>query len=107
MYSLQQPYSFTLPTGAVRTRGRLDYEQVQQVVFHVQVQDTGSPQLSALSMATVTVDVTDINDCPPQFSQPEYSATLLLPTYNNVSVIQVRAHLLTTEVICFIPRVGC
>lgn len=76
----------------MRTRGRLDYEQVQQVVFHVQVQDTGSPQLSALSVATVTVDVTDVNDCPPQFSQPEYSATLLLPTYNNVSVIQVRAH---------------
>lgn len=55
----------------------------------MQVQDTGSPQLSALSMATVTVDITDVNDCPPQFSRPEYSATLLLPTYNNVSVIQV------------------
>ncbi|KAG8309500.1 hypothetical protein J6590_084079, partial [Homalodisca vitripennis] len=78
-------------TGAIRTQGQLDYEQTQSVTFHVQVRDTGSPQLSGRDLATVWVQITDVNDCPPHFSQTEYNTTVLLPTFNNVSIAQVQA----------------
>ncbi|KAG8324139.1 hypothetical protein J6590_099247 [Homalodisca vitripennis] len=69
-------------TGAIRTQGQLDYEETQSVTFHVQVRDTGSPQLSGRDLAKVWVQVTDVNDCPPHFSQTEYNTTVLLPTFN-------------------------
>lgn len=37
------------------------------------------------------ITVVDVNDCPPVFTQPEYNVTLLLPTYQNVAIIQVSA----------------
>ncbi|KAG8279469.1 hypothetical protein J6590_104753, partial [Homalodisca vitripennis] len=49
----------------------------------------GSPQLSVRDLAKVWVQVTDVNDCPPHFSQTEYNTTVLLPTFNNVSIAQV------------------
>ncbi|KAG8324456.1 hypothetical protein J6590_091801 [Homalodisca vitripennis] len=51
----------------------------------------GSPQLSGRDLATVWVQITDVNDCPPHFSQTEYNTTVLLPTFNNVSIAQVQA----------------
>lgn len=58
--------------------------------FHVRVSDRGKPKLTSEVFAEVIINVSDVNDCPPQFSQPEYNATLLLPTYANVVVLQVR-----------------
>lgn len=51
----------------------------------------GKPRLSSETMAKVQITVTDVNDCAPAFSQREYNVTLLLPTYENVAVIQVNA----------------
>lgn len=51
----------------------------------------GKPRLSSETTAKVQITVTDVNDCPPVFTQKEYNATLLLPTYQNVAVIQVNA----------------
>lgn len=51
----------------------------------------GKPRLSSETMAKVQITVTDVNDCAPVFSQKEYNVTLLLPTYENVAVIQVNA----------------
>ena len=37
------------------------------------------------------ITVTDVNDCPPKFTESIYNVTLLLPTYKNVAVVQVNA----------------
>lgn len=39
----------------------------------------------------MTVEVTDVNDCPPVFTQSTYSATLLLPSAAGVTVLQLAA----------------
>lgn len=47
--------------------------------------------MSSEIAAKVQITVNDVNDCPPIFTQPEYNVTLLLPTYQNVVVLQVNA----------------
>lgn len=59
--------------------------------FHVRVSDRGKPKLTSEMFAEVLISISDVNDCPPQFSQTEYNTTLLLPTYANVVVLQVRS----------------
>lgn len=56
-----------------------------------QVTDLGKPRLSSDTTAKVEIRVNDVNDVAPQFSQKEYNVTLLLPTYENVVVLQVNA----------------
>lgn len=56
-----------------------------------QVSDLGKPRLSSEIAAKVQINVIDVNDCPPIFTQNEYNVTLLLPTYENVVVLQVNA----------------
>lgn len=51
----------------------------------------GKPRLSSEIAARVEISVIDVNDCPPIFTQPEYNVTLLLPTYQNVAILQVNA----------------
>lgn len=57
----------------------------------IQVSDLGKPHLSSEIAAEVQISVLDVNDCPPIFTQNEYNVTLLLPTYQNVAVLQVNA----------------
>ncbi|XP_019772654.2 fat-like cadherin-related tumor suppressor homolog isoform X8 [Dendroctonus ponderosae] len=78
-------------TGAIRTLRLLDHETLPKFSFHVQVSDMGKPKLFSETIATVDIEVTDINDCPPIFSSPVYNVTILLPSYKNVAVIQVDA----------------
>lgn len=52
----------------------------------------GEPRLPSDSAATVTVEVTNENDCPPQFAQPTYEAEVLLPTAAGVRVLALEAH---------------
>lgn len=53
--------------------------------------DLGKPRLSSEIAAKVQITIINQNDCPPIFSQSEYNATLLLPTYRNVAIVQVNA----------------
>ncbi|KAG9265353.1 protocadherin Fat 3 [Astyanax mexicanus] len=79
-------------TGSIRTIAQLDHETMPTFRFHVSVRDSGRPQLSAEHPAEVIVQVRDINDCPPQFSQDSYEAVLLLPTYEGVEALRVSAN---------------
>lgn len=47
--------------------------------------------MSSEIAAKVQISVTNVNDCPPVFTQNEYNVTLLLPTYQNVVVAQLNA----------------
>ncbi|XP_047023780.1 fat-like cadherin-related tumor suppressor homolog [Helicoverpa zea] len=78
-------------TGALHLLAALDYERQRQHTFTVRVIDMGTPRLPSDSAATVTVEVTDVNDCPPAFSQAAYEATLLLPTAPGVTVLTLAA----------------
>lgn len=51
----------------------------------------GMPRLPSDSVARVTVEVTNFNDCPPVFSRSVYEATVLLPTAAGVRVLTLNA----------------
>ncbi|XP_051521516.1 protocadherin Fat 3-like isoform X2 [Myxocyprinus asiaticus] len=78
-------------TGSIRTIAQLDHETTPTFSFHINVRDSGHPQLSAEHPAEVTIEVQDVNDCPPKFSQDSYEAVLLLPSYEGVEALQVFA----------------
>lgn len=78
-------------TGAIRTIADLDHETIAQFHFHVHVRDSGNPQLTAENPVEVTIDVMDVNDNPPVFSQAMFETILLLPTYIGVEVLKVKA----------------
>lgn len=78
-------------TGAIRTKMSLDHEQIPAFEFHVQVKDSGVPQLRAQQPAFVRIEIVDINDSPPEFSASLFETTLLLPTYAGVTVLKVDA----------------
>ncbi|XP_053312519.1 protocadherin Fat 3 [Spea bombifrons] len=78
-------------TGAIRTIAYLDHETIAFFHFHVHVRDSGSPQLTAENPVEVTIEVTDVNDNPPVFTEAVFETTLLLPTYVGVEVLQVSA----------------
>lgn len=97
IYTIMEPsagevFAIDANTGAIRTRRLLDHETAAQYDFHVQVTDMGEPQRSAEVPAKVTIYVADINDSPPVFTQSEYTASLTLPTYEDVVVVTVEAH---------------
>ncbi|XP_036379708.1 protocadherin Fat 3-like [Megalops cyprinoides] len=84
-------FSVDSGTGSIRTIANLDFETISSFNFRVHVRDSGVPQLTAESPAQVTIQVVDINDSPPRFSQDVYEAVLLLPTYIDVEALKVSA----------------
>ncbi|XP_030883642.1 protocadherin Fat 3 isoform X3 [Leptonychotes weddellii] len=78
-------------TGAIRTIANLDHETIAHFHFHVHVRDSGIPQLTAESPVEVNIEVTDVNDNPPVFTQAVFETVLLLPTYVGVEVLRVSA----------------
>ncbi|KAG7322395.1 hypothetical protein KOW79_013741 [Hemibagrus wyckioides] len=78
-------------TGSIRNIATLDYETFSEFYFHVNVRDSGSPELTAESPAKVLIKVVNINDSPPRFSQYTYDAVVLLPTYSGIEVLRVEA----------------
>lgn len=86
-----QYFSIDPNTGTIRTASMLDFEVQKLFNFTVQVSDLGNPQLQAHTSANVIVHVTDVNDNPPRFTQQVYQAEVILPTYTDVSVVQIHA----------------
>lgn len=78
-------------SGAIKNIFILDYEKIPFYRFNVKVSDLGKPRLTSLTTARVEIKIINVNDCAPTFKQKEYNVTLLLPTYENVAVIQVNA----------------
>ncbi|CAK1577864.1 unnamed protein product [Parnassius mnemosyne] len=95
-YEILQPAAAALfrvddTTGALSLAAPLDYERAAVHEFTVKVVDMGNPRLPSDSVAKVRVEVTNVNDCPPQFSQATYEATVLLPTVAGVRVLMLYA----------------
>ncbi|KAF2369126.1 Cadherin-like, partial [Trinorchestia longiramus] len=47
--------------------------------------------LAAAALATVIINITDVNDVPPKFLQQEYDATIWRPTQTGVLVAELSA----------------
>uniref|UniRef100_A0A9J8DFP2 FAT atypical cadherin 2 n=1 Tax=Cyprinus carpio carpio TaxID=630221 RepID=A0A9J8DFP2_CYPCA len=61
-------------SGILVTSQVLDYETSQQFTLKVKATDKGTPPLSG--EAQIIVNVIDVNDNPPDFSEPSYRASL-------------------------------
>lgn len=96
IYQIVEPFAHNYfaidsSTGAIRITTALDYELRSVFRFTVQVHDLGMPRLFAETPANVTIEVIDVNDCSPVFSQELYEASFIVPTYKGIEVIQVNA----------------
>ncbi|XP_061882625.1 protocadherin Fat 1a isoform X3 [Entelurus aequoreus] len=96
IYQIVEPFALNYfaidsSTGAVRITTSMDYEQRSIYHFTVQVHDLGMPRLFAETAANVTIEVINVNDCPPVFSQDLYEASIVVPTYKGVEMIKVNA----------------
>ncbi|XP_041822090.1 protocadherin Fat 1a [Chelmon rostratus] len=96
IYQIVEPFAHNYfaidsSTGAIRITTVLDYEQRSVFHFTVQVHDLGMPRLFAETAANVTIEVIDVNDCSPVFSQELYETAVVVPTYKGVEVIKVNA----------------
>ena len=52
-----------------------------EMEFSVNVKDSGTPMLMASTSARVNIKIKDINDVSPRFTQQDYNATVLTPTF--------------------------
>lgn len=96
VYQIVEPFAYNYfaidsSTGAIRITSSMDYEQRSVYHFTVQVHDLGMPRLFAETAANVTIEVIDVNDCSPVFSQNMYETTVIVPTYKGVEVIKINA----------------
>ena len=89
--SAADAFSIDPSSGILRAEIRFDRELVDKYEFTIQVSDHGSPSLSALVSAKVTIFIDDVNDSPPVFKQDLYKAAILLPLPVDVAVLQVSA----------------
>ncbi|POI32290.1 hypothetical protein CIB84_003958, partial [Bambusicola thoracicus] len=67
-------FNINSKTGAISISESLDYESCKDFYLVVEAKDGGTPALSAVT--TVNVNVTDVNDNAPKFSQVVYSAVI-------------------------------
>ncbi|XP_073842383.1 FAT atypical cadherin kugelei isoform X2 [Musca autumnalis] len=78
-------------TGNLQLLQKLDYESINVFKFVVMVNDKGTPKLYSRNCAKVTINILNVNDCPPVFETKEMNATLYLPTYEGIQVLKVVA----------------
>ncbi|XP_069725717.1 protocadherin alpha-C2-like isoform X5 [Phaenicophaeus curvirostris] len=65
------------------TQGKLDHEKAAAYNITVTATDSGSPPLS--SQKVIHVEISDINDNPPRFEEPEYS--VYIPENNPIGAL--------------------
>ncbi|KAG8225978.1 hypothetical protein J437_LFUL006207, partial [Ladona fulva] len=75
--------------GTLTLARHLDYETATRHALVVAASDLGSPPLS--SNLTIHVEVQDVNDNPPVFERPEYTASVPESLAANSQVVQVSA----------------
>lgn len=82
--------------GSISVVEALDYETCKDFYLVVEAKDGGSPALSAVT--TVNINVTDVNDNAPRFSQEVYSAVISEDAAVGDSVITVSSETSTVYV---------
>lgn len=86
-------FGFTPPhssSGDVFVIEPLDYEASHEYYITIEATDGGSPPLS--DMATVNINLTDVNDNRPVFGQDAYTAVVSEDTELGRTVVTVRPY---------------
>ncbi|XP_077340579.1 cadherin EGF LAG seven-pass G-type receptor 2 [Lithobates pipiens] len=83
------PFSINNSTGWIIVQSELDREEIEFYHFGVETCDHGHPSLS--SSAAVNVQILDVNDNAPEFTQSEYQARLNEDAAVGTSVMTVLA----------------
>ena len=88
-------FSLNPSSGIFTLTSELDYEQEEHYRFVVSGTDSGQPRLS--STVTVYINVKDVNDNTPSFTQPLYEADVSEDTPPGSSILQLEATDLDSE----------
>lgn len=82
-------FTIDMNTGELKIICRLDRETKQFYILNITVYDLGTPQISAWKL--LAVNVLDVNDNPPLFSQPRYVLSIPENTEIDKSIFNVNA----------------
>ncbi|XP_017121894.1 fat-like cadherin-related tumor suppressor homolog isoform X1 [Drosophila elegans] len=82
-------FKISKSTGIIRLDKNLDRETISLFNLTVKAEDCGIPKLH--SIATVAVNILDINDNPPEFSMRQYSCQILENATHGTEVCKVYA----------------
>uniref|UniRef100_A0A5F9DQ49 FAT atypical cadherin 2 n=1 Tax=Oryctolagus cuniculus TaxID=9986 RepID=A0A5F9DQ49_RABIT len=77
--------------GTLTTVSEMDYESMPSFQFSVYVHDQGSPILFAPKPAKVIINVRDVNDSPPRFSEQIYEVAVVGPIHPGMELLTVQA----------------
>ncbi|XP_061103933.1 protocadherin Fat 3-like [Conger conger] len=80
-------FSINSASGVIRVNKKLDKEMISSYYLVVKAQDSGSPPMS--SAVTVNIDVSDVNDNPPVFSQSNYTVYIQGGSPVGTSIVQL------------------
>uniref|UniRef100_A0A8C5N1A1 Cadherin EGF LAG seven-pass G-type receptor 3 n=1 Tax=Leptobrachium leishanense TaxID=445787 RepID=A0A8C5N1A1_9ANUR len=83
------PFVINSASGWITVSGSLDRETVEHYVFGVEARDHGGPSLTAT--ASVTINILDVNDNRPEFTQREYFIRLNEDAAVGTSVLSITA----------------
>ncbi|XP_036424414.1 LOW QUALITY PROTEIN: protocadherin Fat 2 [Colossoma macropomum] len=82
-------FSIDMNTGDLKIVCTLDRETKEFYILNVTVYDLGAPQISAWKF--LAVNILDVNDNPPLFSQPRYVLNIPENTETDKSIFKVHA----------------
>uniref|UniRef100_A0A8C5CQG2 FAT atypical cadherin 2 n=1 Tax=Gadus morhua TaxID=8049 RepID=A0A8C5CQG2_GADMO len=97
-------FKIDLNMGTLSLASPVDFEAKAVHHFSVQVKDSGEPSRYAEHAAKVTVHIMDLNDSPPQFTAPEYEASIIFPAVIGTEVLQISAVDADSEISYFITE---
>ncbi|XP_051784464.1 protocadherin Fat 1a isoform X3 [Erpetoichthys calabaricus] len=81
------PFSIDSNKGEVKVARQLDREKISGYTLMVQATDNGNPPM--FNTTTINIDVSDVNDNPPVFSQANYSIIIQENRPVGTSVLQL------------------
>jgi hypothetical protein len=85
----EQAFQVVMNSGVIHVQGSLDYETSLFYTLRVMAEDSG--EVTESSEALVQIDVTDVNDCPPEFVKKEYQFNVAESTGPDIRVGTVEA----------------
>uniref|UniRef100_U3F873 Protocadherin Fat 2 n=1 Tax=Callithrix jacchus TaxID=9483 RepID=U3F873_CALJA len=77
--------------GTLTIVSEMDYESRPSFKFCVYVHDQGNPILFAPRPAQVIINVRDVNDSPPRFSEQIYEVAIVGPIHPGMELLMVQA----------------
>ncbi|KAK9521112.1 hypothetical protein VZT92_020948 [Zoarces viviparus] len=87
-------------SGALTVENPLDYESKREFTLLIEARDSGSPPFSSFS--EIPINISDVNDNLPQFTQAEYRCEVLENSPPSWPLIAIPSHMdVGTEVVQF------